>query len=222
MSTISRQEYIIYDLPLLAYAPGCQWPVRTVGEIAQVLGGGTPDTDVPQFWNPAEIPWATPTDISACQGIYIAKTERCISKPGLDKCSAVLLPQHSCLLTSRATIGECRLNTVPMATNQGFASLVPKEGTDPFFLFYLTYHLKPAFVRIAAGTTYTEIPKREVRKVRCRVPDDIHEQRRIAEALLSVDEALACSRDESLLQLRESLLLNAITGHVRVGAGVLT
>ncbi len=184
-----------------------------------VVGGATPDTGVPEYWFPAEVPWATPTDITSCPGMCISTTERRISKLGLSACSANLLPANSCLLTSRATIGECRINTEPMATNQGFASLVPLEGTDPLFLFYLTYHLKPTFARLAAGTTYTEISKREVRKVKCRVPEDIEEQRAISSAIKAADDVLACSPDESVLRLRQSLLLNLITGHVRIASG---
>ncbi|CAI82369.1 restriction endonuclease subunit S [Dehalococcoides mccartyi] len=214
MTKFSRQEYIIYDLPLLSYAASCKWPVKTVGDIAKVIGGGTPDTGVPQYWNPAEIPWATPTDITSCKGIYINKTERNISQMGLQSCSATLLPQNSCLLTSRATIGECRINTIPMATNQGFAALVPKAGTNSYFLFYLTYLLKPTFVRLAAGTTYTEISKRELRRVKCRVPETEEEQAKIANVIKAVDDALACTPDESLMLMRTSLVQNLMTGKV--------
>jgi type I restriction enzyme S subunit len=103
-----------------------------------------------------------------------------------------------------------------MATNQGFASLVPKPGIDPYFLFYLTYHLRPTFTRLAAGTTYTEISKRGVRRVRCRVPETEEEQREIGRALKAVDDALACTSDEALKLLRKSLLRNLITGKVRI------
>jgi type I restriction enzyme S subunit len=216
MRAISRQDYLIYDLPLLSYAEDCEWPIRSVGDIATVIGGATPDTSMPQYWHPAEFAWATPTDITACNGIYISRTDRCISQRGLESCSATLLPPMSCLLTSRATIGECRLNTIPMATNQGFASLVSKDGIDPYFLFYLTYHLRPTFTRISAGTTYTEISKREVRRVRCRVPESEDEQHKIGLALKSVDDALACTPDESLGLLRRSLIQNLLTGKVRV------
>lgn len=216
MTALSRQNYLIYELPLLSYADECEWPKRSVGDIATVIGGATPDTSIPQYWHPAEIAWATPTDITASNGVYISHTERNISRKGLESCSASLLPAMSCLLTSRATIGECRLNTVPMATNQGFASLVPKEGTDPYFLFYLTYHLLPTFTRISAGTTYTEISKREVRRVCCKVPKSSDEQREIGRVLKSVDDALACTSDESLRLLRRSLIQNLITGKVRI------
>ena len=95
----------------------------------------------------------------------LVTTERGISKAGLSESSATLLPVGSTLLTSRATIGECRFAGIPVATNQGFTSLVPKEGVDPRFLFYLTQTLKkPTLVRLAAGTTFIEVSRREVRQ----------------------------------------------------------
>ncbi len=215
----SRQDYIIYDLPLLSCKPVNGWAIRTIGEIAEVIGGGTPDTAVDEYWNPPEVLWVTPTEITKCRGMFIADTERKISVAGVSDGPKVTIPPMSTLLTSRATVGEARLNTVPMTTNQGFASLVPKEHTDPIFLYYLTYHLKPTFQRLAAGTTYLEISRREVRKVHCYVPVDKNEQRLIGETIRSVDDALLCSEDSALQDLKRSLLQNLLTANVRVSAG---
>lgn len=117
------------DLPLPS-----GWSDRTVRDVADVVGGSTPDTTEPSYWN-GEIPWATPTDITALTTRHIDDTASKITRAGLDNSGAKLLPPDSILVTSRATIGACGINTVPMATNQGFASLVCKNGTDPDFLY---------------------------------------------------------------------------------------
>jgi|SRR5579884_258218 len=212
---IVSQDYTIYDLPLQDWNPSTSWEIKSVADIASVVGGGTPDTDVPEYWFPAEIPWATPTDITACQGVFISRTERSISQAGADSCAATILPSNSVLLTSRATIGECRINSVPMTTNQGFASLVPKPGTDRLFLFYLAQFLKPAFVRLACGSTYLEVSRRELRRVRFGCPEE-SEQRVIGETLFRIDEALEFGQTEPLLRLRRSLLQNLLSGRVKV------
>ncbi|MBI4446308.1 MAG: restriction endonuclease subunit S [Acidobacteria bacterium] len=189
MPNFSRQSYIIYDWPATKALLSDEWEEKRLGALADVVGGGTPDTGIYGYWHPPVIPWVTPTDISACNGIYLSRTERCISDAGLRSCSATLLPAGTTLLTSRATVGECRINTVEVATNQGFASLVPRE-VDGNFLFYMAQHLKPVFCRLAAGTTYAEVSRREVRKVRCYLPKDKEEQKQIATLLLLADKGV--------------------------------
>lgn len=195
MKTSAAKRPLVYDLPLVATEVVDGWNIRQVHDLAEVVGGATPDTSKPEFWQPPEIPWATPTDITACDGIRIASTERGLSKLGLENCSTRVLPASSCLMTSRATVGECRINTVPMATNQGFASLIPKQETDPLFLYFLTAHIKPAAVRLAAGTTYVEVSRREIRRIRCRVPQRPEQERMVA-LLLQADQALEAKKGE--------------------------
>lgn len=218
---IVRQDYIIYDLPLRSCKTNDDWEIKTIGELADVMGGGTPDTGVDAYWNPSEILWATPTEIKKCKGIFISDTERKISKPGMNDGPKNYIPAMSILLTSRATVGEARINTVDMTTNQGFASLVPKANVDLFFLFYLTYHLKPTLLRLAAGTTYLEISRREIRKIRCYIPREIEEQRIIGQTIKAVDDALLCSEDGALMNLKESLIQNLLTAKVRMPFGVV-
>jgi type I restriction enzyme S subunit len=215
---IVSQSYIIYDLALQDANLATGWEIKTIHDIAQVVGGGTPDTNVAEFWNPPAIHWATPTDVTACRGIFMSNTERGISHAGAESCAATVIPSDSILLTSRATIGECRINTVPMATNQGFASLVPRVRTDYLYLFYLAQFLKPCFVRLACGSTYLEVSRREIRRVRyaCPEPD---ERTLIGETLLKIDNALLHGQTEPLLRLRRSLLPNLLTGRVRLKRG---
>jgi type I restriction enzyme, S subunit len=164
MPDFSGQPYIIYNLPKTKAVHSDEWEEKRLGTLANVVGGGTPDTSNFSYWNPPTIAWVTPTDISACDGIFLSRTERCISEAGLRSSSATLLPPGTTLLTSQATVGECRICTGVVATNQGFASLVPLQ-VDGEFLFYMAQHLKPVFRRLAAGTTYPEVSRREVRKV---------------------------------------------------------
>ncbi|MGB7745720.1 MAG: restriction endonuclease subunit S [Verrucomicrobiia bacterium] len=190
MNKEATKRPLIYDLPVISTEPVNGWNVKRLCEFADVIGGATPDTSKSEFWQPAEIPWATPTDITACEGTTISSTARSISKLGLASCSTNLIPENSCLMTSRATVGECRMNTVPMTTNQGFASLVPKSETDPYFLFYLAAHIKPAVVRLASGTTFAEVSRTEIRRIRCRVPL-LQEQKAIGALLLKAESAIA-------------------------------
>lgn len=184
---------MIYDLVVENSAQPPDWKIERITAIADVVGGGTPDTNVPEYWNPAEIAWVTPTDITASPGPMLNTTARSISPVGLRNCSAALLPVGTTLLTSRATIGECKISEIPAATNQGFASLVPKEGTEARFLFYLAQSAKPVFVRLAAGTTFVEVSRREIRRVKVCIPSDPREIVEIGRILTISDDALAAA-----------------------------
>ena len=79
-----------------------EWVEKRLGEIAQTVGGGTPDTTKKEYWN-GNIIWLTPTEIKEK---YISDSERKITNLGLQKSSAKLLPKKTLLFTSRATIGD--------------------------------------------------------------------------------------------------------------------
>ncbi len=202
----ARPRDVIYKLPLKQFDADCPWAVHNIGQLAEVLGGGTPDTDVIEFWEPPEIPWATPTDITGTEGNEIRVTARSISTAGLKQ--STLVPENSVLMTSRATIGAAKINRLPMAINQGFAALCAKEGHSAEYLFHLLEILRPTLIRLGAGTTFLETSRREIRKVQVRVPDG-DEQCRITAALKLADDAIQKARAEldATRELKKSLLI---------------
>jgi type I restriction enzyme S subunit len=178
---------------LRRYGLAKQWEPRSLGQLARVVGGGTPSRDEHRFWSGGTIPWATPTDLTANQAKHISKTAECITEAGLMSSAAELLPVGSILYTSRATIGAKAIAAVPMATNQGFASFLPR-GVDGDYLYYLLDFLTPTIKRLAAGTTFDEVSKRDIRTVWCAIPSDRDEQAAIARVLDAVDTALERTR----------------------------
>lgn len=107
------------------------WQAVQLGSLANVAGGGTPSRNEGAFWSGREIPWATPTDLTANQGKYIRRIAENITEAGLAESAAVLLPIDTVLFTSRATIGECAIAECGMTTNQGFANFIPLDSTNP-------------------------------------------------------------------------------------------
>ena len=168
------------------------WQDLALAEVATVIGGGTPRRSEPAYWN-GDIRWATPTDVTGLTGRLISETGSRISEAGLASSSATLLPPGSLLMTTRATIGACAINRVPMATNQGFQNLVPKQNACVEFLCYLIQRHRPGLGRLAAGSTFLEVSKRAVRGFRVGVPP-LSEQRQIAAILSSVDDAIEKTR----------------------------
>ena len=164
------------------------WEVRKLGEVCDVFGGSTPSTAIKEYWN-GDILWATPTDITNLKGRIIGDTKQKISEKGLKSCAANLLPKGSLLMTSRATIGACAINTKPMATNQGFASLVCKEQVVNWFIYYLVLFFRKELERLGSGSTFKEVSKKSVKTLYIPIPP-LSEQKTIAEILTTVDDAI--------------------------------
>ena len=112
------------------------WVLNSLGEVAEVVGGGTPSTKNPDYWD-GDIAWVTPRDLSTFKFRYIKRGERNITKEGLNNSSAKLVPKGTVLLTTRAPVGYLAIADNEVATNQGFRSLIPNDKTLTEFLFYL-------------------------------------------------------------------------------------
>ena len=177
-----------------------EWKETIIGDVADVIGGGTPDTTVSSYWD-GDIAWFTPTEIG--HNKYVRKSKRTISEKGLCNSSAKLLPLGAILLTTRATIGETSITLNACTTNQGFQSLISKSNIDNEFLYYLIGTKKKDLFEKACGSTFMEISANEVRKIRIKAPTK-QEQVRIAKFLAILDERIetqigAIGKIESLI-----------------------
>ena len=167
-----------------------EWGVANLGDLASVRSGGTPSTAQGEFWN-GPLPWCTPTDITRLQGKrHIRRTERTISESGLAASSAELIPTGSVVMTTRATIGACAINVVPMTTNQGFKNLIPGPDIDGEFLFYQMSAQEKGLVALCGGSTFLEISKAQVSRYRIPYPVSLPEQNAIATALSDTDDLI--------------------------------
>ena len=163
-----------------------EWETKSINDLADVIGGGTPDTTVKSYWD-GEIQWFTPSEIG--KNKFVDASLRTITEDGLNNSSAKLLPPNTILLSSRATIGECSLSLRECATNQGFQSLVSKK-CNVDFLYYLIQTKKKDLIRKSCGSTFLEISANEVRKIQVSVPSDV-EQQKIAGLLSLIDKRIA-------------------------------
>lgn len=164
------------------------WKKIKLTDVADVVGGGTPFTKEASYWN-GNVPWLTPKDLSGYSKRYISSGERNISKSGLDNSSAVLLPASSVLLTSRAPIGYIAIAKNPIATNQGFKSLVLKRGHYPEFYYYLLKANVEYIRNMGSGSTFKEVSGSVVKELTFLVPE-YDEQKRIAEILGAFDDKI--------------------------------
>lgn len=180
-----------------------EWNETTIGDIAHVVGGGTPSTGNPVYWN-GDIQWFTPSEVGKDK--YVYASERTITRVGLDESSARLLPANSILLSSRATIGEMSINTCECSTNQGFQSLIPCNA-DLEFLYSLLLTKKNDLIRESNGSTFLEISANKVRAIELIIPKN-DEQKNIGAFFNSLDSLIQSTNKkiESLKQVKAASL----------------
>ncbi|UOR90420.1 restriction endonuclease subunit S [Helicobacter pylori] len=171
------------------------WQRVRLGDIAEIIGGGTPSTQITSFWN-GSINWFTPTEIGITK--YVYKSQRTITPLGLKNSSTKLLPIGTILLTSRASIGDCAILKVIATTNQGFQSLIPLEKINNEFLYYLILTLKNKLLKLASGSTFLEVSPNKIKNLLIPLPP-LNEQSAIANILSSLDRYL-CALDALILK----------------------
>ncbi len=182
-----------------------EWKTYKLSEIGTVVGGATPSTSVSSYYG-GDIPWLTPKDLSNFQDRYIEKGERNITQEGLDSCSAQLLPANTVLFSSRAPIGYVAVAKNPIATNQGFKSIIPNEKVDSLFLYYILKYNKDKIEAMGSGTTFKEVSGAVMKNVEISLPS-LEEQRRIAGILGAIDDKIENNRriNDNLEQQAQAL-----------------
>ena len=131
------------------------WEQRKLGDVATIVGGGTPSTNNDAYWD-GDIDWYSPAELG--EQVYADRSVRRITQAGYDSCSATLLPAGKTILfTSRAGIGNTAILRRSACTNQGFQSLVVNDNTDVYFVYSMTDRIKKFAEQKASGSTFLEI-----------------------------------------------------------------
>ena len=169
-----------------------KWREVAIGDIADIVGGSTPSTQDPDNFG-GDIPWLTPKDLSGPHDRYIAQGARHLSQQGLDSCSAKLLPAGAVLLSTRAPVGYVAIAKNPIATNQGFRSLVVREGVSAEYLYYWLSAHTEELERHASGSTFRELSGSALKSIKLQLPP-LGEQRRIAGVLGGLDDKIELNR----------------------------
>ncbi|WP_301876560.1 restriction endonuclease subunit S, partial [Limosilactobacillus oris] len=200
---MNEQKKKVPDLRFKGFTD--DWEQCKLGDVAKVIGGGTPNTKIPAYWN-GTINWYTPVEIG--KKIYINESQRKITLDGLKHSSAKLLPKNSVLFTSRAGIGKMAILGEEATTNQGFQSIIPiAKELDSYFLFSLSNQLKYYGETHGAGSTFTEISGKELAKFKLILPK-LNEQKIISKLIMMIDKLISLQQRklDLLKQLKKGLL----------------
>ena len=184
-----------------------KWKYKKLGEVADIVSGGTPDTTKHDYWN-GSINWYTPAEVG--NKIFVSDSQRKITNIGLENSSAKILPVGTVLFTSRAGIGKTAILKEKGSTNQGFQSIVPKQKfLDSYFIFSISNILKKYGESHGAGSTFLEISGKELAKAKISLPS-ITEQKNISKVLFKLDTIITLQKQkiDNLKKLKQFLLQN--------------
>ena len=164
------------------------WEQRKLGDIADIVGGGTTSTGNPSYWD-GDIDWYAPAEIA--DQIYANSSQKKITDLGYANSSAKMLPPGTVLFTSRAGIGKTAILTRKGCTNQGFQSIVPHRGElDTYFIFSRTEELKRYGELVGAGSTFVEVSGKLMAVMELMMPPTMREQQTIGGFFQQLDHLI--------------------------------
>jgi type I restriction enzyme S subunit len=189
----------------------------TIGEEVRVVGGSTPSTSKPGFWEGGTHHWATPKDLAGLSSPVLLDTDRRVTDAGLAQISSGLLPPGTVLLSSRAPIGYLAISEVPVAVNQGFIAMICDKALPNYFVRLWAQENLDAIVANANGTTFLEISKKNFRPLPVTVPP----KAALEEFVQQVEPlhrrmVLNLQESRTLAGLRDALLPKLLSGAIRV------
>ena len=184
------------------------WEQRKLGELADIIGGGTPSTLNLDYWD-GNIDWYSPAEI--IDQIYVDRSQRKITELGFENSSAKMLPEGTVLFTSRAGIGKTAILAKKGCTNQGFQSIVPYSNKlDSYFIFSRTEELKKYGELVGAGSTFVEVSGRQMENMQLMIPKTIGEQHIIGVLFSTFDHLITLHQRklQKLKIIKKSMLEN--------------
>ena len=194
------------------------WDVKTIDEICDSVGGGTPSTSNANYWG-GKIKWVTPTDITSKQSLPLINIEGRITEAGLRQSSTKLLPAGAILMTSRASIGFFGICKEQVCTNQGFISIIPNEENLRMYMLCNLMMRREEIISNANGATFLEISKGRFRKMEMLIPNN--------DVLSAFEERCSTTFDavynleiqnQNLAATRDRILPRLLSGELKVKA----
>ncbi|WP_228703015.1 restriction endonuclease subunit S [Marinobacter gelidimuriae] len=196
------------------------WEVSAVGEQVEIMGGGTPSTKNPVFWDDGVHAFCTPKDMSRLDSIVVTRTERYLTDAGVQKITSGQLPAGVVLMSSRAPIGYLAISNIPVSVNQGIIAMLPNDSYGAMYLLSWAHFNMGQITDRANGSTFMEISKKNFRPIPFLVPNSgvlntfNQQAKAVYSKVLSVSENI-----EKVTKLRDTLLPKLLSGELRIPEG---
>jgi type I restriction enzyme S subunit len=191
------------------------WRKCSILEIAKLLSGGTPKTDIDEYWN-GDIKWISAKDITANNRRFIIETEKRITKTGVENSAAKLLPIYTTIISARGTVGNFSILPEQMTISQSNYGLKAKGKWD-FFLFILVETMIDMMQAFSYGTVFDTITTKTFHEMEVIIPPEdliLQYENQISPLFTKVLENQ--KQNQTLTQLRDSLLPKLMTGKIQI------
>nr|WP_320016199.1 restriction endonuclease subunit S [uncultured Desulfobacter sp.] len=193
------------------------WEVSTIGEQSTIVGGGTPSTKNPNFWEDGVYPWVTPKDFSSLQDKVLLSSSRYLTEEGLKKINSGLLPKGTVLMSSRAPVGYLAITQIETAINQGFIAMKCNGHIPSEYILQWANSIMDDIQQASSGSTFAEISKKVFKPFKILVPrlNSISAYTDIVNPIYTrISENIV--KNKTLSSLRDTLLPKLISGELRV------
>ena len=189
------------------------WRVGCFIDLINVMPGGTPSTNISEYWDNATIPFFSPKD---AHGVYCFDTEKHITEKGLNNCSSHLYPKDTLFITARGTVGKISLAAVPMAMNQSNYALVAKDGIGKFYLYLLAQTIVSILLKKANGAVFSAITTKDFKEnIVCPSSVVISQFEEMVKPMFDSIHALM-NESLRLAELRDTLLPKLMSGELKL------
>jgi type I restriction enzyme S subunit len=193
------------------------WSVQPVGDVIDCVGGGTPSTSEPKYWEGGTHHWTTPKDFSSLQAPILLNTDRKLTDAGIAKISSGLLPVGTLLMSSRAPVGYLAISAIPVAINQGFIAMKCNESASNYFMLNWCQQNMAEIEGRATGTTFAEISKQNFRPIPMVLPSsDVMTAFTSQVAPHYAQITTNLNQSSTLASLRDTLLPKLLFGELSV------
>jgi type I restriction enzyme S subunit len=192
------------------------WEERSLFDAINLIGGGTPKTDVPDYWN-GRIKWLAGGDIASSHKGFLTSTEKTITELGLQKSSTKLLPKFSTVISARGTVGKYCLLSEPMTFSQSNYGITPKYDNCFFFSYLVLAHSVQELQAAAYGSVFDTITINTFKEHTVRLPsEEAIKQFEVNVSPYFIKINSNTQQIRTLTQLRDTLLPKLMSGEVRV------
>jgi len=192
------------------------WEVKSLYDLMEIVGGGTPKTGIPEYWD-GEINWMSGKDITANHKQFILTTEKNITSEGLKNSSTKILPKFSSVVSARGTVGKICILSSPMAFSQTNYGVLPKIKNCFFFTYLLLSYSIEELQSASYGSVFDTITTNTFKEHKINIPEG-SEIIKFEETVSSLFNKMSSNTNQigTLTQLRDILLPKLMSGEVRV------
>jgi len=182
----------------------CEWKETTISEIVTLIGGGTPKTNVSEYWD-GHIPWLSVVDFNNGKK-YVFDTEKKITEEGLNNSSTKLLEKGDIIISARGTVGVVAMLGKQMVFNQSCYGVRANEKSSNEYVYYLLKDRVSNFLQYSHGGVFDTITRDTFKEIDILLPP-LEEQNAIASVLSSLDDKidLLHRQNQTLEQMAETL-----------------